>query len=210
MKRKIFDKGKAVKPTPKVSKKEKHISFILDETGSMMSIKDKTISDFKEYIQSIKSCKGVFTLTKFNSNKVEVVYTKPIKDVPELTKTTYLPDATTPLYDAIGKTIKALEVDEGKQELLVVILTDGQENASKEYDKKAIQALMKEKESKGWTFVYLGVGQAAWDEGHKMGMVNFAQAQSAGRAMNIGSGATMAFFEGGRSSVQYYMSKNRK
>ena len=169
--------------------KEKHISFILDETGSMMSIKDKTIKDFNEYLQSIKTFKGIFTLTKFNSNKIEVVYTKAIKDVPELTTETYKPDATTPLYDAIGKTIKELEKDEGKQELLVVVLTDGEENASKEYDKKAITALMKEKEGKGWTFIYLGVGEAAWVEGHKMGMVNYASAQSFGRAMNIGSGA---------------------
>jgi len=190
--------------------KEKHISFILDETGSMMSIKDKTISDFKEYLQQIKSYKGIFTLTKFNSNKVEVVYTKPIKDVPELTKETYKPDATTPLYDAIGKTIKALEVDEGKQELLVVILTDGEENASKEYDKKAIQALIKEKETKGWTFVYLGVGEAAWAEGSKLGMANYASVHTGARAMSIGSGASKAFFAGGSSSVQYFMSKNRK
>ena len=190
--------------------KEKHISFILDETGSMMSIKDKTIKDFNEYLQSIKTYKGKFTLTKFNSSKVEVVYTKAIKDVPELTTETYKPDATTPLYDAIGKTIKELEKDEGKQELLVVVLTDGEENASKEYDKKAITALMKEKEGKGWTFIYLGVGEAAWVEGHKMGMVNYASAQSFGRAMNIGSGATKAFFSGGQSATQFYMSKNRK
>ena len=190
--------------------KEKHISFILDETGSMMSIKDKTISDFKEYLQQIKSFKGVFTLTKFNSNKVEVVYTKSIKEVPELTAETYNPVDSTPLYDAIGKTVKELERDENKQELLVVILTDGEENASKEYDKKAITALMKEKESKGWTFVYLGVGQAAWVEGHKLGMVNYASVNTGARAMNIGTGATKAFFAGGQSATKLYMSKNRK
>lgn len=201
---------KKVVKKPVKSGKEKHISFILDETGSMMSIKDKTISDFKEYLQTIRSEKGVFTLTKFNSNKVEVVYTKPIKDVPELTTETYKPTDSTPLYDAIGKTVKTLEANEGKQDILVVVLTDGEENASKEYDKKAIQALMKEKESKGWTFVYLGVGAAAWAEGHKIGMTNFASTSTATRAMNIGSGATMAFFSGGQSATKHFMSKNRK
>lgn len=202
---------KVIKVIKKVAKvKDKHISFILDETGSMMSIKEKTIKDFNEYIQTINKAKGIFTLTKFNTTKVEVVYTKPIKDVPELTTETYKPTDSTPLYDAIGKTVKALESDEGKQDILVVVLTDGEENSSKEYDKKAITALMKEKESKGWTFVYLGVGEAAWAEGHKMGMVNYASASTASRAMNIGSGATMAFFSGGQSATKYFMSKNRK
>lgn len=220
MKRKIFAKGKVVKSkakkvapkvvSKKVSNKEKHISFVLDETGSMMSIKDKTIKDFNEYLQEVKRAKSdaVFTLTKFNANKVEVVYTKkPLKEVPALTASTYNPTDSTPLYDAIGRTVKALEVDEGKQEILVVILTDGEENASKEYDKKAIKALMKEKETKGWTFVYLGVGEAAWAEGQKLGVALYAQTVTAGRAMNIGSGATMAFMKSGRSGTQYFMSK---
>jgi len=206
---------KKVVAKPKVVKKvsEKHINFLLDETGSMQSIKEKTINDFNEYLQGLKKAKGkaVFTLTKFNAMKVDVVYSgKDVKDIPELTTKTYMPTDGTPLYDAIGKSVKALEKNEKTQEILMVILTDGQENASKEYNFKAITELMKEKETQGWTFVYLGVGQAAWTQGATLGMKNFASTSSTSRAMNIGSGASLAFMQGGSSSTKYFMSKNRK
>ena len=199
-----------MKTNKTIKEKEKHISFVLDETGSMMSIKDKTIKDFNEYLQSVKG-KGeaIFTLTKFNSNKVEVVYEKKLKDVPELTKETYNPDAMTPLYDAIGKTIRALEKDTTREHLLIV-LTDGLENASKEFNKDAITKLIAEKEKEGWAVIYLGVGKDAWGAGEKIGILMSASTHTFGRAMNIGTGATKAFMSSGRSGTQYFMSKNKK
>ncbi|NIP23783.1 MAG: VWA domain-containing protein, partial [Phycisphaerae bacterium] len=117
--------------------KKKYVSFILDETGSMLSVKDQTISGYNEYLDTLKQEKDVlFTLTKFNSAKVEVVYDAvKIKDVELLTADTYHPTATTPLYDAIGTTITSLEkaTKNKKGKKLVVIQTDGLENASKEF-----------------------------------------------------------------------------
>lgn len=75
--------------------------------------------------------------------------------------------ALTPLFDAVGKTINSIK-SKGKK--LFVIITDGMENASKEFTKENIQALIKEKESKGWVFSYLGVGKDAWGGNRAMGI----------------------------------------
>lgn len=151
------------------------VNFVLDETGSMSVCLNTTISGFNEYIASLKSRKEKisFTLTKFNADAVNVVYVdKPIEDVPDLNAETYKPNHLTPLYDAIGRSINEVETkikDKKDLSVLFVILTDGEENASREYTQEAIFNLIKEKEAKGWAFAYLGANQDAWAVGSKMG-----------------------------------------
>jgi hypothetical protein len=147
------------------------INFLLDETGSMMSVKQQTIEGFNEYLNSMRKEKVDFKLTKFNSSKTEIHDTKPAKDYPELTYETYVPDATTPLYDAIGRSVRSLENDlkEKKRKVLMVIMTDGLENASQEYNRDAIFKLVSEKEKDGWTFVYLGANQDSWAVAEPLG-----------------------------------------
>jgi len=149
--------------------KNLYVSFILDETGSMESVKSQTISGFNEYITTLgkdpKSKNICFTLTKFNSNKVDVVYDgENIEWVVPLDNKNYIPDALTPLYDAIGITIRSLEkkLKGENQHALVVIQTDGQENASKEYTRDSIFKLIYEKKKLGWTFAFLGADQDAY------------------------------------------------
>ena len=136
------------------------IGFLLDETGSMGGLKKETISSFNEYVQSVKDeiKDVVMTLTKFNSLKIEIIYNlRQLKNVPSLDEKSYEPNALTPLYDAIGQTIREMEphMKECKKALFI-IQTDGYENASKEYSLDAIKKLIKEKEKEGWTFVFLG------------------------------------------------------
>lgn len=149
---------------------ELQVSFILDETGSMEICRDTAISSFNEYLSDLKKKeeKIKFTLTKFNSEKTEIVCSAvDVKHVAPLTKKTYEPNHWTPLYDAIGRTINSLD---GKDKALVVILTDGLENASKEYTQKMITDLIEKKQAKGWTFIYLGANQDAWAVGMSMGV----------------------------------------
>ena len=150
------------------------VSFILDETGSMGTVLDKTISGFNEYIDSLKKQENVlFTLTQFNSDKVEVVYDSvEVANVAHRNKENYIPRELTPLYDAIGQTISSLEKKAiGKtQPVLVVIQTDGQENFSKEYNSKSIFKKIDEKKKKGWTFVFLGADQDAWLTSQELGI----------------------------------------
>ena len=151
------------------------VNFILDESGSMTSIKDQTISGFNEYVDSLKP-KGKsarFTFTKFNSDRTSIVCDNiPVKDVPLLTSSNYIPNNLTPLYDAIGASIKTIDRALTKEPLdvLCVIMTDGQENCSREFTRSKIFDIISEKQKEGWTFAYLGANQDSWGEGVKVGI----------------------------------------
>lgn len=173
MKKKITKK-KAVKK-PIKSAKEILVNFVLDETGSMSVCLDATISGFNEYVTGLKarSEKILFTLTQWDSNRFNVVYnSEPIKNVKKLTYETYRPGQSTPLYDAIAKTIRAVEAKGEKKgrSVLCVIMTDGEENASREWTLDKLRNLIKQKEKDHWTFVYLGANQDAWKVGQTFGM----------------------------------------
>lgn len=164
------------------------VNFVLDETGSMQSVKEETISGFNAYIaELVKNAKAKvwLTLTQFNSQKIEVVYNMVnIIDVHDLTAETYRPANFTPLYDAIGQTIRttedALKLKRGKPAVLCVIMTDGEENASKEWTKDKIFNLIEEKTKEGWTFVFLGADQDAYAVGAGMGIAKGSVANYAG------------------------------
>lgn len=152
------------------------VSFLLDETGSMQVCKSSTISGFNEYVGGLRKEKKIwFTLTKFNSQQTTVICDAiRIKDVPELCAETYTPNYTTPLYDAIANTIKRADESVGRMKkkpaIMIVIMTDGLENASREYTQQNVFDLIKDKEEEGWQFVYLGANQDAWAVGQSIGI----------------------------------------
>jgi Mg-chelatase subunit ChlD len=175
------------------------VSFILDETGSMSNIRGATITGFNEYVKSLKGDIRM-TLTKFNSIKTDIVYNaKRLSDIPKLSESSYVPDGMTPLYDAIGATIKKLETESKESEVLVVIMTDGEENFSREFDRKKIFDLIEEKKRKGWMFTFLGANQDAWQTGLNMGIaqansINFVgTAASTKQAFYAAASATNAY-----------------
>ncbi len=170
-----------------MAKKKKKVSvcLVLDETGSMETVREQTISGYNEYLASLKKQGNMaFTLVKFDSSKVETVHDAiPIEDVPELNRDTYSPGAMTPLYDAIGQTIKTVDAQKGKPNVIFTILTDGYENASVEYTNKQIADMITEREGKGWTFAFLGANQDAWAVSQGLGMargntMTYAQAKT--------------------------------
>lgn len=134
----------------------------------MSGCKDETIKGFNGYLKELRSKHSGdmrFTLTQFDSIAVDIIHDAvPLKDVVPLDSETYQPRASTPLYDAIGKTVRATEKQAGeKYKVLFVTLTDGLENASSEWDQKSIRELIKEKEDKShWTFAHIGVGANGW------------------------------------------------
>ena len=144
-----------------------HNLIILDESGSMSSIKRQIISGFNELVQTVKGVareypeqKHYITFISFNSSRITThLYCEPVSLLEEINGDRYRPDATTPLFDAMGAGITRLSdhlKDEEKANVLVTILTDGMENASREYNRAAIKALVEEMEAKGWTFTYIG------------------------------------------------------
>ena len=146
------------------------VVFLLDESGSMDLCKPQTISGFNEYIQKLrKDNKNInITLTKFNSNSISIAYTNmPVSKVPLLNDISYQPDGLTPLYDAIGKTITK---DNHNQKTLFIIMTDGAENDSKEYNIESVKSLIKGRETHGWSFVFLGADIDAWAHARSLGL----------------------------------------
>ena len=189
------------------------INFLLDESGSMMDRKNDVIKGFNEYVRSMKqereaSRRILITLTKFNSvSGIQIVYlAKDIDEVPSLTKLTYAPTAGTPLYDAIGETVgrltKELQDERGKPGVLFVIMTDGEENDSKEFkDKAKITKVIQDKEKEGWTFIYLGADQNVWAQagaiGMQMGNVRSFKSDNYVQTFSALANQTSAYYKGG-------------
>lgn len=157
------------------TKARTQVCFLLDETQSMYQRKDETIKGFNGYLEELKKDKGdevLFTFTTFNRGGVKTHYkAEPIKNVKPLTNETYNPQNWTPLYDAIGTTVCAIQDQVGKEDLVIfVILTDGEENSSHEYDKESITRLIKKHETEGWKFTYLGVDVDAFAGSSQIGI----------------------------------------
>jgi len=166
-----------------------YVTLILDETGSMQSCKGAAITGFNQYLGRLRDepAETQFTLTLFNSSKTEIRYQAvPVRNVHHLDVETYRPHDTTPLYDAIGRTLtSARQQAPAEMRKLCVILTDGLENASTEYTRKQIFDLIKACEQDGWTFIYLGADHDVWAAGEDLGIagdnrVSFCRSNIAG------------------------------
>jgi hypothetical protein len=155
--------------------KTTYLVFLLDETGSMESIKDDPIGGFNQFLDALdEKLPFEITLIKWDSNKQEVVCTgaKP-KDVPRLTKESYRPGAATPLVDVVYNAIKKTEEKISKRKKIqvqIVIQTDGLENASVEHTSDELHALVKEKTEAGWLFTFIGAGIDAFAQAGKIGI----------------------------------------
>ncbi len=141
--------------------------IIVDESGSMNNIREATISSFNELIQDYKQQNKEFpeqehyvTFLSFNSSGIKEYHIKDlVENVAELNLKVYRPAGLTPLYDAIGHGISLQEkmlVEGDLNRVEVTILTDGLENASKEYTHSMIKALIEAKKEAEWSFTYMG------------------------------------------------------
>lgn len=140
---------------------------ILDKSGSMSSIRKQAIDGVNETFGSIRSSqkkhpdmKQLVTLVAFCGCEQKVIYENtPIDEVKDITQNDYQPCCMTPLYDAIGNVCSRLH-DQVKGDatasVAVTIITDGYENASREFSGKAIKALIEAYKEDGWMFAYIG------------------------------------------------------
>ncbi|WP_375562008.1 VWA domain-containing protein [Bernardetia sp. OM2101] len=141
--------------------------IILDESGSMESIKKTIISGFNEVVQTVKGVAKEYpeqahfiTLVTFNSLKINILLeNESVEKLKEIDERQYSPTAGTPLFDAMGNSISQLRKitqTHSDYNVLVTILTDGEENSSKEYNGATIKKMVEELKSQNWTFTYIG------------------------------------------------------
>ncbi len=190
-----------------------HIAVILDRTGSMESIRDDTIGGFNAFLNEQKGEPGTasLTLVQFDSqDPYEVIHRfREIKAVPELSRETFVPRASTPLLDAIGRGINDLEhglseLDEEMRpkRVVMVIITDGQENASREFNKNQVQKMIKEKQEElNWQFVFLSADLDAIQDAIQSGI----RAQSA-MAFSKDAQGTAAAWSSASARISEYRS----
>lgn len=176
------------------------LTLLIDKSGSMSSIKagmEKTLNDF---IAEQKKLPGEcnVTLVEFD-DKYDVIYqSKPLKDVKDIEIN---PRGGTALLDALGKTINTLEerlrngTDEDTPDTIVLVcVSDGEENSSKEYAGPAIKKLIKDKTNiQGWKFVYFGTNQDAIATAAQYGFSKGSSMSFASSSAGlVGASATMS------------------
>jgi uncharacterized protein YegL len=149
------------------------IVCVIDRSGSMQLIANDAIGGFNAFLKDQQSQPGEakLTLVLFD-NAYEVLHDRvKLGDVPELNGLTYYPRGGTALYDAIGKSINTLgnnldnEVNK-PDKVIFVILTDGEENSSREFSKEKIAGMIKHQQEKySWEFIFLAANQDAFEAG---------------------------------------------
>lgn len=153
-----------------------HLTVILDRSGSMESIRDDTIGGFNAFLheQQAQPGKATLTLVQFDTQDAyEVVHHfQTIDQVPDLTQATFVPRSGTPLLDALGRGINDLDaqlqaIPEAVRpaRVVMVVITDGQENSSREFGPGDIQAMIQRKQKQDdWQFVFLSADLGAIDD----------------------------------------------
>lgn len=161
-----------------------HVSFLIDESGSMGSVRDDVIGGFNTLMAEQRKAEGKLTVSvcKFGThlkNNYELVWDRVVDaEVPDLSADTFAPNGSTPLLDAVGKhindlgnTLRELPEDERPSTVILVIMTDGRENSSREYSRSQISEMVKRQETEyQWTFVYTGANVDAFAESSSIGI----------------------------------------
>lgn len=144
--------------------KDVELVFILDRSGSMGGLESDTIGGYNSMLSKQKKEKTgkVSVTTVLFDDQYELLYNQvPIEKVSPMTEEEYYVRGSTALLDAIGKTVMQVKANQDKKEIkdkvLFVIITDGMENASREYRVEQVKKLIEErKEKDNWEFLFLG------------------------------------------------------
>jgi hypothetical protein len=185
------------------------IVFLLDRSGSMQSIKSDVIGGFDAFLTEQRAADGDcrVTLAQFD-NEYEVVYRSvPLSDVPPLELN---PRNSTALLDSMGKLITdtaaeidALTEDDKPGSVIVAIMTDGMENASSEWRRPDVKALVEQQTNQfAWEFLYMGADQDAVEVGKDLGV-------KAEQAITYGRGRSREAMIAASGNVRSYRNAKR-
>lgn len=171
-------KPKRAGKNPKLS----HIVFVLDESSSMRSCWDSTISGYNEYLAGQRldaettGIETVVSLYKFNGSQVNCVFDRvDVKSVKPLDKSIYRPSGGTNLHDAFGGVMMQINNQLGnktkaeRESVIITVLTDGEENQSRTFCSTDIKGMVEKAEAKNWGFMFLGANINAFHAGATLG-----------------------------------------
>ena len=155
-----------------------HICFVLDESGSMYNSVDDVIGGFQKLIDEQKGEKNgecIISLYRFSDTVKKDYIGKPVDEVSKLIYSpggcTAMNDGVGTAIDEIGKWLADMDESERPSKNMIVIMTDGQENASKEYNFDTVKAKIKHQEEKySWTFVYMGTNLQDLKDANRLGI----------------------------------------
>jgi Mg-chelatase subunit ChlD len=172
------------------------ITFVLDSSGSMDVIKDDIISGFNGFLDDQRADDGVATVTLYEFDAhVECVFRgRPLKDAPRLSEGTYVPGGSTALHDAIYTAVtetdsRVSEADTTPDNVVIVVFTDGKENASETPRDRVREEVKSRRRELGWEFLFIGANQDAALTAETMGMTRDRSLRMA----HSGEGARAAF-----------------
>jgi Mg-chelatase subunit ChlD len=167
------------KPAPVAAQARTFIAVVLDRSGSMEAIRGDAIGGFNAFLADQKALPGAATLllAQFD-DEYEVVYDAlPIADVRELTQKTFVPRGSTALFDALGRTLNdvaarlsRLSPEQKPARVIVVVITDGEENASREFTLPMVKKMIEERRREAWEILFLGTSEQAIEQACAVGI----------------------------------------
>lgn len=190
---------------PNQEEKKNYVLIVLDSSGSMGSIKRETIKGFNENLETIRveteNMETKISLVTFNDpeNIQEVIWLEDVHTVEPLTEKSYKPDNMTALYDAVGYTVEKFqdEVELSSNDgVLLVIVTDGQENSSRKFTQERMKKMLGGlEEHPNWTITFIGANQDVMLNTGAMGI-------------DYGTGNSLAFAASSRGMVNMTKTTN--
>jgi len=153
-----------------------HIAIVLDRSGSMGDARADAvdaINTYLRYIRDDKSMEARLSVVLFDSHGIDTIRDRvPVEACKDVELDEYQPRGSTPLLDAVGYSVGIVDCLSHKDERrIMAIVTDGLENASREYTRDRLKCLLERKQTQdGWLVVYLGAGHDSWSQASQIGI----------------------------------------
>lgn len=156
-----------------MKKKRTELVFILDKSGSMSGLETDSIGGYNSMLAQQRALTHdcLITTVLFDNECLLLHDRLKLTKVKDMTHKDYLVGGSTALLDAIGQTIQHMSQMKEARNVLFVIITDGQENASRQFTVQTVKRLLEQqKEAKDWVFIFLGANIDAVETASRMGI----------------------------------------